>query len=108
MAEIVSMLPGFASIKNDFIQSVAKLTSYYEVGTSREVHVRFRVTAPTTQLSLSYLVKELGKYKKPNYYLGHAPSTSVTPRQLDIKYPHALWGDLAERTGVPPLFVPQR
>jgi len=96
-------MTGYEEVKSWFIQAIPAATQYIELNDSREVIVRFRVTDPTNDLSLTGLAN-------PSYYLGHDPDTPVTPRQvgIDIKMLSQgfYWKASVESQLITPLFAP--
>lgn len=118
MADAISALPGFASVKSWFIQAGPTLSRYLELPPSREIKLRFKLLSPTseTNMSLSYLRKQ-GKdmvtsgnnntkvYGQQEYYLGHTQAADVIPRQTLVTPD---WKEQITVNNALPLFSPQR
>ena len=117
MADAISEVPGYSSVKADFARAIPTLAKYIETAQTREVKVRLCVTRPSARMSLSYAQNEATANRDDisniSYYLGHAPDYNITPKWYQIKDPvKDFWG-LTEATseaagGELPLFGPQR
>jgi hypothetical protein len=108
LVDTISAIPGYAAVRSWFMQAVPALSKYISLPPSREVNLRFKLTEPINQLSLSYLKKAKDYYTSgdPVYYLGHHFEGSVRP----VKNGFVQMGNGFEQhnTHGKPMFNPQR
>lgn len=91
------------------MQAVPTLSKYIELPPSREINLRFKLTAPTSQLSLSY-VKKTESYDAsgdPIYYLGHSTGADVRPVKNELTLSNNVLAQ-CDIIDAKPLFSPQR
>ncbi|CAF3480417.1 unnamed protein product [Fusarium graminearum] len=108
ITNVISAIPGYAQVRSWFMQAVPTLSKYIELPPSREIKLRFKLTAPTSQLSLSYL-KKVENYDSsgdPIYYLGHSTGADVRPVKNELTISNNAWAQ-CDITDAPPLFSPQ-
>ncbi|KAH7002963.1 hypothetical protein EDB82DRAFT_531448 [Fusarium venenatum] len=108
LADTISAIPGYAQVRSWFMQAVPTLSKYIELPPSREIKLRFKLTAPTSQLSLSYL-KKVENYDAagdPIYYLGHSTGADVRPVKNELTISNNAWAQ-CDITDAQPLFSPQ-
>ncbi|OBS29591.1 hypothetical protein FPOA_03528 [Fusarium poae] len=108
LADTVSAIPGYAQVRSWFMQAVPTLSKYIELPPSREIKLRFKLTSPTSQLSLSYL-KKVENYDAagdPIYYLGHSTGADVRPVKNELTISNNAWAQ-CDITDAQPLFSPQ-
>jgi hypothetical protein len=91
------------------MQAVPTLSKYIELPPAREINLRFKLTAPTNQLSLSYLKSAQGYDASgdPIYYLAHSKEAVVKPVKNDLVFHNKGWAQ-CDITDAKPLFSPQR
>ncbi|XEV01095.1 hypothetical protein FSHL1_006382 [Fusarium sambucinum] len=108
LADTISAIPGYAQVRSWFMQAVPTLSKYIELPPSREIKLRFKLTAPTSQLSLSYL-KKVENYDAagdPIYYFGHSTGADVRPVKNELTISNNAWAQ-CDITDAQPLFSPQ-
>ncbi|KAF7526535.1 hypothetical protein G7054_g10735 [Neopestalotiopsis clavispora] len=108
LADAISAIPGYAQVRGWFMQAVPTLSKYIELPPSREINLRFKLTAPTNQLSLSYLKKteHYDASGDPIYYLGHSTGADVTPVKNELNFSKNVWAQ-CDITDAQPLFSPK-